>query len=92
MSIIFDQKLKDEAIHWRNYKPEWKTLTEGQLGVAQSIVARISEDYSCSTSNGFSFEEEELATLFRMVYDAGYNHAIKNVLESRVKDLRYLTR
>lgn len=84
--IIFDGKLRDKANGWHGYKlgRDKPVFTEEHIAMIALLTKRVADGRSCSTSEGFTFEEFEIATLLSTVYEAGCDHvaeAVKAKLE-----------
>lgn len=81
--FIFDVELREKVQNWHGYKMGADTpkITEEQIALMAFLAGRIADARSCSTAEGFSWEEEEVANLLLVVYQAGYAHACSLVRE-----------
>ncbi len=81
--FIFDEKLREDVHNWHGYKMnmDHPKITEEHIALIAALVGRIADARSCSTAEGFTFEEEEVANLLKIVYAAGYYHACSMVRE-----------
>lgn len=88
--LFFDQKLREEAYNWHGYKPDWnnKNITEGDIGMIAQLAHRIADYRSCSESEGFTWQESEIADLLTMVWRAGYRSCADSIKERVLPDLR----
>ena len=79
--LIYDEKLKEKVNMWHGYKlgREKPVFTEEHIAMIALLAKRVADARSCSTSEGFTWEEYEIANLLETVYAAGYNHAIEAI-------------
>lgn len=92
--MLFDEKFRDEIIGWHGYKRDRDDpkFTEGHIAMMCLLASRNAGARSCSTAEGFSWEESEVANLLKTIYEAGYKHAcdcIKRELKSVERMLDY---
>ena len=70
--IMFKPEL---AKYFKKYRyggnPDQKKIGEEELNRIVMIMGRVSEDYDCSTSSGFTYCEQEFARLLLKIYEAG---------------------
>lgn len=90
--IIYDPKLRQNAYDYtKGYTPDFdKKFDEADVARLGMLIARIAEEYDCSPSDSFSYEDADFAHLLRMVYEAGYNKACDRIKERIMPEIRGL--
>ena len=70
--MIYNKELADylNTFRWSENRDE-KPIGDEELNRILMIMVRVAKNYSCSTSEGFTQQEEELERILKEFYEAG---------------------
>lgn len=76
--VIFNKTLGDYFSKYRwSSNRELGEINEEELNKIVQIMKRVSTDYSCSTAEGFTYEENEFARLLEFFYSEAFKKGMK---------------